>query len=52
MKILFSLFGMLLMVFFLGAIFIKLKVVSLGVVMAIGIGMMGYDAWQSLKERD
>ncbi len=50
MKLIFSLVGILLMLLFLGAVFIKVKVVVLGVVMAIGIAMMVYDAWRSLGE--
>ena len=50
MKLIFGLIGMLLMVLFLGAIFFKLKVVALGIVMAVGIAMMGYDTWLSLWE--
>ncbi|MBK7664467.1 MAG: hypothetical protein IPJ21_13145 [Sterolibacteriaceae bacterium] len=50
MKLIFGLVGILLMLLFLGAVFIKLKIVALGVVMAIGIAMMAYDTWLSLGE--
>lgn len=50
MKLIFGLIGGLLMVLFLGAVFVKLKIVALGIVMAVGVAMMGYDTWLSLGE--
>jgi predicted tellurium resistance membrane protein TerC len=51
-KAVFGILGMLLMVAFLGSIMIKIKSVSLAIVVLIGVGMMAVDFWQSLKENE
>jgi hypothetical protein len=37
---------------FLAPPVIKLREISLGVVIAIGVAMMAYDLWDTLRERD
>jgi hypothetical protein len=44
--------AMLLMLAFLGPMLIKLKEVDLTIVILIGVAMMVYDFWESLKEKD
>lgn len=51
-KAVFGILGMLLMVGFLGSIMVKIKSVSLGIVVLIGLIMMAVDFWQSLKENE
>jgi predicted tellurium resistance membrane protein TerC len=51
-KAVFGIVGMLLMAGFLGSIMIKIKSISLTIVVLIGLVMMAVDFWQSLKERE
>jgi len=41
-----------LLIFFVGPVVVKLKDVALSVVVTIGLAMMLYDLWQSLREKD
>jgi len=41
-----------LLIVFVGPVVVKLKDVALSAVVAIGLGMMLYDLWQSLREKD
>lgn len=52
LKYVFALVAAGLMIAFLGSIFLQLKQLSVGLVMLVGIGMMLYDLWQSLQEKD
>lgn len=51
-KAIFGILGMLLMLAFLGSIMIKIKSISLGIVVLIGVAMMAVDYWQSLRENE
>jgi hypothetical protein len=52
LKLVFGVIAMLLMLGFVGAIVIKLKEISLTIMVLIGVAMMVYDFWESLKEKD
>ncbi|MGB5081180.1 MAG: hypothetical protein WBO23_10605 [Burkholderiales bacterium] len=41
-----------LLIVFVGPVVVKLKDVALTTVVAIGLAMMLYDLWQSLREKD
>ncbi|HUG77036.1 MAG TPA: hypothetical protein VML57_06085 [Burkholderiales bacterium] len=41
-----------LLIAFLSPPLFKLREISLGVVIAIGLAMMAYDLWETLRERD
>jgi len=41
-----------LLFFFVGPVVVKLKDAALTAVVAIGLAMMLYDLWQSLREKD
>jgi ABC-type branched-subunit amino acid transport system permease subunit len=41
-----------LLIVFVGPVVLKLKDVALSIVVAIGLAMMLYDLWQSLREKD
>lgn len=52
LKLILGLVGGLLFVIFLAPIVLKLKVLSLTVVIVIGMILMGYDIWSSAHEDD
>lgn len=51
-KIFTGLLAMAIMVIFVGVVFVKLKDVSLGAVILIGVAMMVYEFIETLKEKD
>lgn len=51
-KIFASIVAAALLVIFVGPVVIKLKEISLGVVVLIGLAMMAVDTWQALKSKD
>jgi hypothetical protein len=52
LRLVFGVIAMLLVLAFLGVIVLKLKEVSLAVIVLIGVAMMAYDLWESLREKD
>lgn len=52
LKVLFGVIAMLLMLGFVAPIVFKLRDVALTIVILIGVVMMAYDLWESIKERD
>ncbi len=52
MKLIFGLFGALLMVAFLASFVIKVRELAMGIVVLIGIAMMLVDLWQARNEAD
>lgn len=52
MKIVFGAVAMVLLLAYLLPVVFKLKEISLGVVMLIGVAMMLVDAWQARNEED
>jgi hypothetical protein len=51
-RVIFGLIGVVLMTVFVGAILVKLKDPALGTVLLIGLVLMLFDYWQSLREGD
>jgi len=51
-KVIFGVFAMALMATYVGAIVLKLMDPALAVVVLIGLAMMGYDFFESLREPD
>lgn len=51
-KIITGLLAMAIMVIFVGVVFVKLKEISLGAVILIGVAMMVYEFVETLKEKD
>ena len=51
-KIFAGVFSAALLIVFIGPVVLKLKDVALTIVVLIGLAMMLYDLWQSLREKD
>lgn len=51
-KIFAGILSALLLIVFIGPVVVKLKDVALSIVVLIGLAMMLYDLWQSLREKD
>jgi hypothetical protein len=52
LKVIFGLIGMALLIAFVAPVLVKLKSAALAIVILIGVGMMAYDFWEFLRERD
>jgi hypothetical protein len=52
LKLVFGVIAGLLVLGFLGIIVFKLEQASLTIIVLIGVGMMAYDLWESLREKD
>ena len=51
-KLIFGVIAGLLVLAFLGVIVVKLEEASLTLIVLIAVGMMAYDLWESLREKD
>lgn len=51
-KVFAAILSALLLIIFVGPVVVKLKDVALTIVVTIGLAMMLYDLWQSLREKD
>ena len=52
LKLVFGLIAVVLALAYLGIMVFKLKEIALTVVILIGVAMMAYDLWESLREKD
>lgn len=51
-KIFCGIVAIVLMVVYSGAVVVKLREIPLGIVVLIGLVMMAWDLWDSMRERD